>query len=96
MPDGGVIVAQDVHFSEGGVGFGEFRVKANGLEEKAEGFVGFEGHAVELRQMVIRLGVGGFAEDPGTLLFDGGSGFAIEGEIDDFLAPKTHFPDPTR
>src|ERR1035438_8921439 len=34
--------------------------------------------------MVIRLGLGGLAEDPGALLFNGRPGLVVEGEIDDF------------
>ena len=95
-PGGGEVVTQDVHFRQRGVGFGEGRVEADGFKKQSESFLGLEGHAVQLRQMVIRLGVGGLAEDPGTLLFDVRLGLAIQGEIDDFFAPETRSFDPTR
>jgi hypothetical protein len=45
-PGGGVVVLEDVHFGEGGVGVGEIRGEANGFEEQAERFLGFEGYAI--------------------------------------------------
>ena len=90
-PGGGVIVAEDVHFGEGSVGGGETGVEADGFEEESEGFLGLEGHPVQLRQVVVGLGIGRLAGNLGALFFDVGPGLAIEGKIDDLFAPETHF-----
>ena len=45
-PSGGVVVTQDVHFSERGVGVGEAGLQANGFEEQSEGFLRLKGDAV--------------------------------------------------
>ena len=91
-PGGGVIVAQDVHFGQGGVGRGEIGVEADGFEEESEGFLGLESDAVQLRQVIVGIWVRWLTSNPGTLLQDMRLGLAIEGEIDDLLAPEAHFP----
>jgi hypothetical protein len=45
-PSSGIIVAEDVHFRQGRVGFGEARVESDGFEQQAKCIFGFEGHAI--------------------------------------------------
>ena len=95
-PGGGQIVADDVQLRQGRVRFSEVRIEADRFEQQSESLIGLERHPVQLRQMVIRLGVGRFAQNPGPLFVDVGLCLPIESEIDDLFAPETHAFDATR
>jgi len=91
-----IIFPDRIDFGQGHVCLSVSRIQPDRLEQKAQRFILPPFDAVELRQVKIRLRIGGLAADPGALLGDLMIGLVAEGRVDHFFAPETHFRDPIR